>query len=396
MIFQTLDDKSECVGLYVDGKLYFDESPPELTRTWKYTGSITDSDVEYAWLRCGGQSLKQVCPEDLIEEWRRLQRRFEAYLKSFRIGKISMREHCFFDLVPKDFLQQFCEAKNKITEYVFSNYEKPENYDHLDKVQKLLYKIKYRDLNISGDNSKSLFYKTHIRERAQKLLKGSKHVDYNLFGTVTGRLATNTSSFPILTMMRELRKLVKPHNDWFISLDYNGAEARTFLALAGKPQPQEDIHEWNKNNVIRKKDLTRDEMKTIFFTWLYSPDEHQALKDSIYNKAAVLEKHYVDGRVNTPFKRSIIVDDRKALNYLVQSTTADLVLDKAVEIDEFLQGKKSFVSHIVHDEIVLDMADDERELIVDIKKMFAENKLGNYLVNLKAGQNYFDLEDLKI
>jgi hypothetical protein len=197
-------------------------------------------------------------------------------------------------------------------------------------------------------------------------------------------------------MMRELRKLVKPHNDWFISLDYNGAEARTFLALAGKPQPQEDIHEWNKNNVIRKKDLTRDEMKTIFFTWLYSPDEHQALKDSIYNKAAVLEKHYVDGRVNTPFKRSIIVDDRKALNYLVQSTTADLVLDKAVEIDEFLQGKKSFVSHIVHDEIVLDMADDERELIVDIKKMFAENKLGNYLVNLKAGQNYFDLEDLKI
>ena len=42
------------------------------------------------------------------------------------------------------------------------------------------------------------------------------------------------------------------------------------------------------------------------------------------------------------------------------------------------------------------MADDERELIVDIKKMFAENRLGNYLVNLKAGKNYLDLEDLKI
>jgi DNA polymerase I-like protein with 3'-5' exonuclease and polymerase domains len=137
-------------------------------------------------------------------------------------------------------------------------------------------------------------------------------------------------------------------------------------------------------------------MKTIFFTWLYSPDEHIALKNSIYNKADVLEKYYIDGRVNTPFKRSIIVDDRKALNYLVQSTTADLVLDKAVEIDKFLQDKKSFVSHIVHDEIVLDMADDERELIVDIKKMFAENILGNYLVNLKAGKNYLDLEDLKL
>jgi len=396
LIFQTLDDKSECVGTYVGGKLYFDEVPAGLTKTWKYTGSITDPNVEYAWLRCGGQSLKQVCPEDLIEEWRRLQRRFEAYLKSFRIGRINMREHCFYDLVPKDFLQQFCEAKNKITEYVFENYEKPENYEHLDKVQKLLYKIKYRDLNITGENSKTLFYLTHMRERAQKLLKGPQHVDYNLFGTVTGRLATNTSSFPVLTMMRELRKLVKPHNDWFISLDYNGAEARTFLALAGKSQPQEDIHEWNKNNVLRKKDLTRDKMKTIFFTWLYSPDDSEILRNNVYDKKAVLEKYYVDGRVNTPFKRSIIVEERKALNYLVQSTTADLVLDKAVEIDEFLQDKKSFVSHVVHDEIVLDMADDERELIVDIKKMFTENSLGNYLVNLKAGKNYLDLEDLKI
>ena len=307
-----------------------------------------------------------------------------------------MREHCLFDLVPKDFLQQFCEAKNKITEYVFENYEKPENYDHLDKVQKLLYKIKYRDLNISSENSKTLFYLTHMRERAQKLLKGPKHVDYNLFGTVTGRLATNTSSFPILTIMRELRKLVKPHNDWFISLDYNGAEARTFLALAGKNQPQEDIHEWNKNSVIRKKDLTRDEMKTIFFTWLYSPDDSEILRNNVYDKKAVMEKYYIGGRVDTPFKRSIIVEERKALNYLVQSTTADLVLDKAVEIEEFLQDKKSFVSHVVHDEIVLDMADDERELIVEIKKMFAENRLGNYLVNLKAGKNYLDLEDLKI
>ena len=396
MIFQTLDDKSECVGIYVDGKLYFDEIPTGLTKTWKYTGTITDPNVEYAWLHCGGQSLKQVCPEEIIDEWRKLQRRFEAYLKSFRIGRISMREHCFYDLVPKDFLQQFCEAKNKITEYVFENYEKPGNYEHLESVQKLLYKIKYRDLNISGENSKSLFYQTHMRERAQKLLKGPKHIDYNLFGTVTGRLATNTSSFPILTMMRELRKLVKPHNDWFISLDYNGAEARTFLALAGKPQPQKDIHEWNKESVIRKKDLTRDEMKTIFFTWLYSPDDSEILRNKVYDKKEVLDKYYVDGKVNTPFMRSIIVDDRKALNYLVQSTTADLVLDKAVEIDRFLQDKKSFVSHIIHDEIVLDMVDDERELIVDIKKMFAENKLGNYLVNLKAGKNYAELEDLKL
>ncbi|MAG27936.1 hypothetical protein CMI47_20610 [Candidatus Pacearchaeota archaeon] len=396
MIFQTLDDKSECVGIYVDGKLHFDALPSNLTRTWKYTGSITDPNVEYAWLRCGGQSLKQACPEELIEDWRRLQRRFEAYLKSFRIGKISMREHCFFDLVPKDFLHEFCDVKNKITQDVFDNYEKPANYDHLDRVQKLLYKIKYRDLNVSGANSKALFYQTHMRDRARKLLKGPLHIDYNLFGTVTGRLATHSNSFPILTMMRDLRKIVKPHNEWFISLDYNGAEVRTFLGLTGKRQPQEDIHEWNKINVIRKKDLSRDEMKTIFFAWLYGGTTQNVLKDSTYNKQEVLDRWYVDGKVKTPFDRSIIVDERKALNYVVQSTTADLVLHKAVVIDEFLEGKKSFVSHVVHDEIVLDMAEDERELIVDIKKIFSETRFGDYMVNLKAGKNYCDLEDLNL
>jgi len=50
LIFQTLDDKSECVGVYVDGELHFNEIPSGLTKTWKYTGSISDSSVEYAWL----------------------------------------------------------------------------------------------------------------------------------------------------------------------------------------------------------------------------------------------------------------------------------------------------------------------------------------------------------
>ena len=59
----------------------------------------------------------------------------------------------------------------------------------------------------------------------------------------------------------------------------------------------------------------------------------------------------------TPFKRKIKVEKRKAFNYLIQSTTADLVLDRAVEVDKMLEGKKSFVSHIVHDELVIDVAD---------------------------------------
>ena len=84
MIFQTLDDKSECVGVYVDGNLHFDHIPDGLTKTWKYTGSVQDPDVEFAWLYCGGKKLEEVCPEELKAELAELQKTFKAYLCRFQ------------------------------------------------------------------------------------------------------------------------------------------------------------------------------------------------------------------------------------------------------------------------------------------------------------------------
>ena len=97
-----------------------------------------------------------------------------------------------------------------------------------------------------------------------------------------------------------------------------------------------------------------------------------------------------------PFHRKIKVDRGRALNYLIQSTTADLVLARAVAIDHALEGKRSFISHVVHDEVVVDMVDEERELIPRIRDIFAENKIGTYLVNLSAGKNYLDLKYLNL
>ena len=84
------------------------------------------------------------------------------------------------------------------------------------------------------------------------------------------------------------------------------------------------------------------------------------------------------------------------MSYIVQSTTSDLVLERAIEINKMLAGKKTFISHIIHDEIVIDLSDDERDMIKDIKDVFSENKLDNFMVNVSAGKNYLDLEELKI
>jgi hypothetical protein len=391
LYFQTLDDKSECVGVYANGELHFDEIPPGLTRTWRYTGSIVDPSIEYGWLYAGGKGLSEACPDKLSEALAATQRRFRAYLKTFEIGKIDLHEHCFFDLVPESFLMEFCELKNQVTEHVFETCPRPANYELLAGAHKLLHKIHYQTLNLDKEGCRELYSSSMWRRKANELIKKYQHVDYNLFGTVTGRLTTCPNSFPILTLKKEFRKLLKPHNDWFISLDYNGAEIRTFLELSGMEQPDGDIHEWNAHNIFDQKH-DRETAKTLFFTWLYNPDSN-IIKTNHYDRKKVLDKWYDGGYINTPYKRKLLVDERKALNYLIQSTTSDRVLSRAIEIDKFLEGYKSFISHIVHDEVVIDFSDEERPLLAELKQIFEKD---NFKANVNAGQNYFDLETLRI
>ena len=396
MIFQTLDDKSECVGVYADGKLHFDGVPTSLSKTWKYTGSVRDPSIEYAWLRCGGQKLQDVCPEHLKQDFSELQKTFRAYLKSFQIAKIDLHQNCFFDLVPSDFLLEFCEMRNKITQHVFDNHIKPQNYDHLDRAYKLIHKISYQKLNINVDGCRHLMTSTSDREDIRMLVKNKSHyVDYNLFGTVTGRLTTKRTSNPILTMKSKFRSLVKPTNDWFVSLDYNGAEARTFLALSGVEQPEEDIHQWNMKHLYGDHPIDREEAKVRFFASFYN-NEDKSLNNTVYSRDRVIGDYFYGDRVETPFKRKIKVDQRKAFNYIIQSTTADLTIDRAVELDKILESKQSKVAFIVHDEIVLDIHEDDRYLIPELKEVFQNNKLGSFRANVKAGKNYGELKELKL
>lgn len=394
MYFQSLDDKSECVGIYVNGKLHFDALPTDLTKTWRHSGAISNNDVEYAWLRSGGQNLAEVCPEELSTQLSANQSKFKAYLQSFRIARIDLRELCFYDLVPEDFLLEFCETKNQITKFVFENYEKPSNYEHLAKVHRLLHKIKYHNFEINNKDCRELMTNTRDRTQINRLINGPQHVDYNLFGTVTGRLTTFSNSLPILTMKKIYRKTIKPKNDWFLSLDYNGAELRTVLALGDEPQPDWDIHQWNAKNVFGGV-VSREESKEKFFAWLYNP-ESETIKSDLYNRDKILLQYYNEGYVSTPMGRKIKVDERRAFNYLIQSTTADLVMERATKIDNFLNDKKSFISHIVHDEIVIDLDDQERDLVPLIKNIFENNVLGHFRGNINAGKNYFELKELQL
>ena len=68
------------------------------------------------------------------------------------------------------------------------------------------------------------------------------------------------------------------------------------------------------------------------------------------------------------------------------------MLAKAVLIDKMLEGKKSFISHIVHDEIVIDYADEDRDIATGMKDLFEDG----YLSNFRAGKDYYNLDEIKL
>jgi len=394
MIFQTLDDKKHCTGYYADGKIYYDLIPAgmNLSATWGFSPHITHS-VEYAQVYAQGKSLTEVCPEQYASEWQAVSARMKAYLRSFEQSGVSLEENCFYDLVPERYLMEYCEIKNLICSYVLENTEKPKNYNFLVSAGKVLSEIERRPLSLNLSNLSSSLSKPHVRNFWKKVRGTEQFVRYNLFGTKTGRLATQRSSFPIHNMSKDLRCVIEPVNDYLVELDFNAAELRTMLALAGKPQPQEDIHDWHINNVFGGKE-TRDEAKRKVFAWMYNPERKEPALDKMYDREAVVQKYFNGSQVSTFFHRTIPADEKHALNYIIQSTTSDLLLRRMVAVGQRLSGMDSFVSFCIHDNLVLDMKAEECYIIPELVKLFSDTELGEYKVNMRVGRDFGDMKEI--
>jgi hypothetical protein len=391
LLFQTLDDKKDCIGLYLDDLIFDGRLPADLSHTWSYSGFLRGRQIEYANLYCGGKTLEEVCPEALRPRWGDISTKFKAFIKSFATARVSLDNNCFFDLVPRKFLMEFCHIKNQICEHVFENYKRPKNYDYLVSLTEVIEDIKYQRLNINSKNL-SMFRADH-RKFAKNLNKVVPFCKFNIYGTKTGRLTTVPKSFPILTLKKELRCVVEPHNDYFIELDFNAAELRTLLSLQGKSQPEGDLHEWNVKNIFQDS-ITRDEAKKRIFAWLYNPESDDRLCTLAYNRESVVQKYFTRGQVTTFWNKVIPSEERTALNYIIQSTCAENVLRQMTEVSNYLKGCKSYVAFPIHDSIVLDFSEEDKGKIPEIIDIFSNTALGKFKVNISVGQNFGNLHKI--
>ena len=106
MLFQALDDKEYCVGIYLDGKMVYDHIPPNLTKTWSYSSFLKDKGIEFAQIYTKGKTLKEICPPQHQEEFDLAWKKMQAFYKSFTIAKIDLSQNCFFDLLPEQLINE--------------------------------------------------------------------------------------------------------------------------------------------------------------------------------------------------------------------------------------------------------------------------------------------------
>lgn len=390
MLFQTIDYKNTCYGFYANGNVMIDQKPDVPESTWDYS-HLCDHNTKLAKIYCGGNNFLDVCPDELKEEAEQSFEKIKSFMRSIINAKIDLDHNCLYDFIPTSYLQEHFEIRNKITDFVLSNFEQPENYNYLRNASELIYNIHQKELKINLETIK----KKLPNPKASRFLKTqhSNKIKYNLFGAVTGRLTLDRSSFPVLNIDKSLRDCIEPNNHRFVELDYNSAELRVMLALSDIEQPNIDLHDWNIENIFDHK-YDRAQAKQKIFSWLYD-NKTNNLAEKVYDKNLVIDKYWDGSEVKTPYNRAISCDKNHALNYILQSTASDMVLEQAYKIHELLKGRKSYIAFYLYDSVIVDFHQDDVHLLREIKDIFAETRFGRFLTNVSIGKNFGEMRKIK-
>jgi hypothetical protein len=330
-----------------------------MSNLWKYSENAHNSDfLEFYTF---GKSFSSLVPAELSSRFSVICTKMKAYSLAAKSTKLEYKS--LSEVLPKRLLEEYMDIYNQTCESIARLHPRPKHYDLILNYKRLLLDISRNPILFNG---------------VPGILK------YKLFGTKTGRTALERDSFPILGLPKKNRHLLVPKNGCFLELDYNAVELRILIALLGREQPSEDVHLVH----AQKLGMGREESKKEFFSWLYNSAARNQLFDELYPRDSVL-KHYQNGKVRSPLGFEIESDDFHALNYTIQSHCGFLLMETAVRVFQFLQGKKSRISFLVYDSLVIDL--EEQDLVPELVKLFSETSLGVFLVNVKMGKDYGSL-----
>ena len=274
---------------------------------------------------------------------------------------------------------------------------------------------------------------------------GKIHTIYTKALTRTGRLSSiepNLQNIPIRNEFgRLIRKAFIPEeNSQIMSSDYSQIELRIFAHLSNTKELIEafnnkmDIHTKTAMDIFKVPDYAvtknmRRQAKAVNFGILYgispyglaedigiSPKEAKDFIDTYFktypgikdymNKE--IEEAHKNGYVKTIMNRTRNIEElsssnymqrsmgeRMALNTPIQGSSADILKKAMIEIDEKFKEEniKSTMLLQVHDELIFNVLNEEKEKVKNIVKETMENtiKLNVPLeVDIEFGNNWYD------
>jgi len=366
--FQIIDNNKKCLKVFASGNFVDYSGQKEFSKTWRHSAHLSNrDDIDYAILYTEQGDIFASCPGFVQEAWQASSGRVAALIKSAKTTQCDVENNCIYDFIPDNFLRDFLSDKQAIIRHIFESKSKPWHYDVLRKAHILTEEM----------NANYNIFDGKLRR-----------TNYSVFGTKTGRLSNAKAGIPILTLKREDRHLLQPTNDFFLELDFNAAELRTLLSLSGQEQPEEDIHEWTS----AKAGVDREDMKKRTFAWLYNPEASDSLLERLYDRNGIKDRFYDKNAVKTPFLRQIMTDDRRALNYIIQSTSSDICITQAYRLRELFKECKTKICYLMHDSVILDCAKEDKEKFLEARKIFADTSFGQYRVNMSMGKNFGEMK----
>ena len=289
-------------------------------------------------------------------------------------------------------------------------------------------------------------YTTYIEGILSSIADDSKiHTIYTQALTRTGRLSSIEPNLQNIPARNEIGRLIRKafipeENSTIMSSDYSQIELRIFAHLSNE---QELITAFNNNIDIHTKTamdifktsqegVTKDmrrQAKAVNFGILYGISPYGLAEDlGIYPSEAkkfieayfesypgikeymnkVIKEAYENGFVKTIMNRTRTIEELKSSNYMqrsmgermalntpIQGSSADILKKAMIEIDNAMeeQGLKSTMLLQVHDELIFNVLDEEKEKIKELVKSIMENTIKlnvPLIVDIEFGSNWYE------
>ncbi len=292
----------------------------------------------------------------------------------------------------------------------------------------------------------SKLYNTYVEPLEGYIQEDGKiHTIYKQTLTRTGRLSSVEPNLQNIPTREEEGKLIRKafvpeENSVLLSADYSQIELRILASISGDETMinaflhDEDIHRRVAADIHGKsiEDVTKHERSTakaVIFGIVYgisgfglgenlhiSPREAKAFIEKYYEMYPKVKEYmdsikasaYENGYVKTLYNRVRYIDELKspvymvrsggeriALNTPIQGTGADIMKIAMNNLYKELKrrGLKSKIILQVHDEVILNVLNEEKDEVVDIVRTAMESAADLKVplkVGIESGENWYD------